>query len=70
MANNPSDSLIDPQIFTDLQNRIDEDAQVRDKIKDVLQSLERQERTVQSILSKAHSTAAKDCEHFSKIAVR
>jgi hypothetical protein len=51
-----ADGMIDPQIFEDLQNCIDEDAQVREQIKSILQTLERQGRYAQSILSRAHST--------------
>jgi transcription antitermination factor NusA-like protein len=50
--------MVDPRIFEDLQTKIDEDADVRDRIKAVLQSLERQGRGAQSILSRAHSTPA------------
>jgi hypothetical protein len=48
--------MIDPQIFEELQNKIDEDGKVRDQIRDIIQTLERQERSAQSILSRAHST--------------
>lgn len=50
--------MVDPQIFEHLQAKIDEDAQVRDQIRAILQTLERQGRTVHSILSRAHSTPA------------
>jgi len=50
--------MVDPKIFESLQTKIDEDQHVRDNIKIILQSLERQGRTVQSILSRAHSTPA------------
>ncbi|PSS20387.1 hypothetical protein M430DRAFT_100859 [Amorphotheca resinae ATCC 22711] len=56
MANPPG--MIDPRIFESLQSKIDEDAEVRDQIREVLQSLDRQGRTAQSILSRAHSTPA------------
>ncbi len=48
--------MVDPRIFEDLQTKIDEDAQVREQIRTILQTLERQGRIVQSILSRAHST--------------
>lgn len=52
---NPT-GMVDPQIFENLQIKIDEDAEVRDQIRAVLQSLERQGRAAQSVLSRAHST--------------
>jgi len=56
MAN--STGMVDPKIFESLQTRIDEDAEVRDQIRAILQTLERQGRTAQSVLSRAHSTPA------------
>ncbi|KAH8599382.1 putative Translin-1 [Bisporella sp. PMI_857] len=50
--------MVDPKIFESLQTKIDEDAEVRDKIRSILQTLERQGRTAQSVLSRAHSTPA------------
>lgn len=47
---------MDAQIFEDLQTSIDADAEVREQIKTILQKLERQGRSVHSILSRAHST--------------
>lgn len=55
-------SSIDPQIFEELQTKIDEDTQVKDEIRAVTQTLERQSRMTTSALSKAHSTPAKDRE--------
>ncbi|KAG9248612.1 Translin [Calycina marina] len=51
-------NMVDPKIFESLQAKIDEDQHVRDDIRTILQSLERQGRSVQSILSRAHSTPA------------
>jgi len=51
-------TMVDPKIFEDLQIKIDDDAQIRDQIKAIVQTLERQERVVQSYLSRAHSTPA------------
>ncbi|KAH6683027.1 Translin [Halenospora varia] len=53
-----ADGMINARIFEDLQTKIDEDADVRDQIKVILQTLERQGRNAQSILSRAHSTPA------------
>ncbi|KAI9644145.1 Translin-1 [Ciborinia camelliae] len=50
--------MVDPKIFQDLQTKIDQDAEVRDQIKAILQTLERQCRNAQSVLSRAHSTPA------------
>jgi hypothetical protein len=59
MADNTG--MVDPKIFEDLQTKIDEDAEVRDQIKAILQTLERQCRNAQSVLSRAHSTPAAHC---------
>lgn len=53
-----SSGMVDPRIFEDLQTKIDEDAEVRDQIRVITQTLERQGRNAQSILSRAHSTPA------------
>ncbi|TVY91288.1 Translin [Lachnellula willkommii] len=56
---NPSETgMVDPRIFEELQNKIDEDAEVREQIRAIVQTLERQGRGAQSILSRAHSTPA------------
>ncbi|TVY84524.1 Translin-1 [Lachnellula suecica] len=55
---NPNTGMVDPKIFEELQNKIDEDADVREQIRAIVQSLERQGRGAQSILSRAHSTPA------------
>lgn len=55
--------MIDPQIFENLQTKIDEDAQVREQIRAILQTLERQERGAQSVLSRAHATPAAEREY-------
>lgn len=54
---NPS-SMIDLKVFENLQGKIDDDAEIRDQIRAILQTLERQGRTAQSLLSGAHSTPA------------
>jgi hypothetical protein len=56
MSGSIAAGMVDPQIFEDLQAKIDEDAQVKEQIRAILQILERQGRTAQSILSRAHST--------------
>ncbi|KAF4631188.1 hypothetical protein G7Y89_g6944 [Cudoniella acicularis] len=58
MADSSGTGMVDPRIFENLQTKIDEDADVRDQIRTILQTLERQGRNAQSILSRAHSTPA------------
>ncbi|PMD23901.1 Translin [Hyaloscypha hepaticicola] len=53
-----SSGMVDPRIFEHLQTKIDEDAEVRDQIRAITQTLERQGRNAQSVLSRAHSTPA------------
>jgi hypothetical protein len=64
MAVSGATGMVDTRIFEDLQTKIDEDAEVRDQIRAILQTLERQGRTTQSILSRAHSTPAahRECQ--------
>ncbi|RDW82175.1 putative translin-1 [Coleophoma cylindrospora] len=56
MADATPTGMVDPRIFEDLQTKIDEDAEVREQIRVILTALERQGRSTQSILSRAHST--------------
>ncbi|KAG0646223.1 Translin [Hyphodiscus hymeniophilus] len=51
-------SMVDPKIFESLQTKIDEDAEAREQIRAILQTLERQGKTTQSVLSRVHSTPA------------
>ncbi|KAE9972157.1 hypothetical protein BLS_004159 [Venturia inaequalis] len=48
--------MVDPAIFEGLQSKIDDDKVFRDSIRDLVQELEKQARTTQSILSRVHST--------------
>jgi len=48
--------MVDPAIFEHLQEKIDEDTSFRDVIRDIVQQLEKQTRSTQAILSRAHST--------------
>ncbi|KAF1996778.1 Translin [Amniculicola lignicola CBS 123094] len=48
--------MVDPAIFQDLQTRVDEDAAVRDELKDLVQTLEKHNRQISFVLSRAHST--------------
>lgn len=54
--------MADAQIFEDLQTKIDDDAQVREQIKAIVSTLERQERVVQAALSRAHSTPSAELQ--------
>jgi hypothetical protein len=58
-----SSGMVDPRIFEHLQTKIDEDAEARDQIRAIIQTLERQGRNAQSILSRAHSTPAAHREY-------
>ncbi|KAI7123314.1 hypothetical protein D0869_12184 [Hortaea werneckii] len=55
-----TDKMIQTGIFEDLQRKIDEDTAVKDALRDIVQALEKQDRTTQSILSRAHSTPTSD----------
>ncbi|QKX63067.1 uncharacterized protein TRUGW13939_10235 [Talaromyces rugulosus] len=52
--------MIDPVIFESLQTKIDEESVVIDELHEIVQTLARKGRTTQAILSRAHSTPAKD----------
>ena len=47
--------MVDPAIFEYLQTKLDEDAQVREELRNIVQSMERRDRITTSILSRAHS---------------
>ncbi|TKX23284.1 translin [Elsinoe australis] len=55
-----SSGLFDAKIFESLQQKIDEDAAVREVLRDIVQELEKQDRSTQAILSRAHSTTTAD----------
>ncbi|KAK5748138.1 Translin-1 [Elasticomyces elasticus] len=64
MATN-GNGMIQSGIFESLQRKIDDDSAVKDTLqalRDIVQELEKQERTTQSILSRAHSTASADVQ--------
>lgn len=42
MADSEALSMVDPSIFKSLQNTIDTDSSVREKFKDILQTLDKQ----------------------------
>ena len=54
-SNSSLQGMVDPTIFEHLQNKLDEDVQVHEDIKNIVQSMERRDRLTTSILSRAHS---------------
>ncbi|KAK6526240.1 hypothetical protein TWF694_004849 [Orbilia ellipsospora] len=48
-------AMIDPEIFKQVQDEIDEDVKVREEIRGLLKSLDKQERSIQSVLSRVHA---------------
>lgn len=62
-------SLVDPKVFEDLQTKLDDDAKTREQIRDSLQILEKEQKSVLSALSSAHSIAncrfdRRRCENY------
>jgi len=49
-------AMVNPTIFQDLQARIDQDTAVREELRDLVQALEKHNRNVSFVLSRAHST--------------
>jgi hypothetical protein len=58
----PATALIDPKIFDHLKNKIEEEAQVRDALTQIVQKLERAVSYTQGLLSRVHSTPRANCE--------
>ncbi|KAF2681446.1 Translin [Lentithecium fluviatile CBS 122367] len=58
--------MIDPTIFEGLQTKIDEDTAVRDELKDIIQALEKSNRNISFVLSRAHSTTVADLPNVLK----
>ncbi|KAM5352649.1 hypothetical protein ACJ41O_005371 [Fusarium nematophilum] len=48
--------LLDPSIFSHLQEKLDEETRVRDNLTQIIQRLERAVATAQGLLSRVHST--------------
>jgi hypothetical protein len=57
--------LLDPEIFSDLKNKIEEETKVRDTLTQIVQRLERAVASAQAILSRVHSTPRADCRFSS-----
>ncbi|OAA33283.1 Translin family protein [Moelleriella libera RCEF 2490] len=49
-------TLLDPSIFADLESKIDEEAQVRDALTQIVQKLQRTVALAQALLARVHST--------------
>ncbi|KAF4502530.1 translin [Fusarium agapanthi] len=52
----PETPLLDPSIFSHLQEKLDEETAVRDNLTQIIQRLERAVATAQGLLSRVHST--------------
>jgi len=65
MANNhpsaPSPN-VDPAIFQNLQAKIDEEATIREELKNYVETLSKQGRVTQSILSRVHNTPSAELD--------
>lgn len=59
-ASSVSEGMFSPAIFEHLQAKLDEDAQVREELRNIVQVMERQDRSTMSILSRAHSIPQAD----------
>lgn len=57
-------SLLDPEIFTTLQSKIEEETAVRDTLTTIVQRLERAVATAQAHLTRVHSTPRAQCTFF------
>lgn len=53
---------VDPAIFTSLQAKIDEESSIRDELKAFVDTLTKQGRLTQSILSRIHNTPTSELE--------
>ena len=53
---------VDPAIFTSLQSKIDEESSIRDELKTHVETLTKQGRLTQSILSRIHNTPTAELE--------
>lgn len=53
---------VDPGIFTSLQTKIDSETAIRDELKAIVETLSKQGRVTQSILSRVQNTATQELE--------
>lgn len=56
-------TLLDPSIFASLDSKIEEEAQVRDTLTQIVQKLERSVASAQGLLSRVHSTPRARCAY-------
>lgn len=56
--------LLDPSIFSHLQEKLEEETSVRDTLTQIVQRLERAVVTAQGLLSRVHSTPRARCKFF------
>ncbi|MCJ1339256.1 hypothetical protein MMC09_004545 [Bachmanniomyces sp. S44760] len=61
-SSSATSSVVDPAIFGYLQAKIDEESQVREELRNIVQTLEKQGRNAQSVLSRAHSTPSSELD--------
>ena len=61
-GNTAASASVDPTIFSSLQTKIDEETGIRDEMKAIIETLTKQGRVTQSILSRAHNTATNELE--------
>ncbi|RVX70930.1 hypothetical protein B0A52_06087 [Exophiala mesophila] len=54
---------VDPAIFTSLQTKIDEESAIRDELKAFVDTLQKQGRLTQSILSRIHNTPTPELDN-------
>jgi len=60
-ASSPSPN-VDPAIFSSLQAKIDEETAIKDELRNFVDTLSKQGRVTQSILSRVHNTPTAELE--------
>lgn len=54
-------AMIDPQIFDQLKNKLDEDTKVQKSLSEIIDQLETQIAYAQGLLSRIHGTPRPEC---------
>lgn len=62
LTNPSSTTNVDPAIFASLQSKIDEESIIRDELKAIVDTLSKQGRLVQSILSRMYNTPTNELQ--------
>jgi hypothetical protein len=62
--------MIDPQIFDQLKNKLDEDTKVQKSLSEIIDQLETQIAYAQGLLSRIHGTPRAECTSYSYIPFR